>query len=606
MRWSLLADFYELHRLAQDSGVKKKSPVFSLLACFLLILTFQVGSASALELYVAPDGSDSADGRIDRPLRTLDGARLAVRRLGVRDSENVSVFFRAGRYPFKKAVVFESGDSGLGEGRVIYRAFKGESVVFDGCEPVRGWSVFDRERGIYRASIDSEGIRQLYVSGKPAVRSRYPNSQAGEPFGPFLPLRVLSASEVVIAEKDLKSSGLTGAEKGVELVVVSHWYQQYLRYSAWRTMGNDVLLTLTGPAQRMNKQLQFYAGSVFRFENALELVDQANEWFFDESSRYVYYKPNPGVVPDDSLAMFPVASSLVDIVGKAGAPVRNVEFSGIIFQCSNWNYPSRRGINLTQFSQPVGLEGGKSGEGYPTGMVRVSQASQVAFRNSVFRFAGASAIQFVENVDDADLEGNRIYDIAGNGIEIDSHALRNPSPEKQSEGVAVWNNEIFRVGQSYTNGGALLANNVRGLIVEHNWIHDLPYSGIQICNQPGGPGRDVGCAANRVRFNRVNDCMLLHDDGGGIYSLGGVQRGSVIADNYLFNIGKSRWAGSYPIDLIYLDNFTSSVLVVGNVVRGGRAAERNGASGNYLVGNLQQDEGLERKAGVNPGFKPVR
>lgn len=584
----------------------KKALSLLFFSCFVLALTFQVRLASASELYVAPGGDDSADGTVGRPLRTLNGARLAVRRLAERDDKTVSVFFRGGRYPFKKTVVFEPGDSGLGTGRVLYQAFKGEPVVFDGCESVRGWSVFDRGRGIYRAKIDSEGIRQLYVSGKPAVRSRHPNSELSDPFGPFLPMRVISKSEVLVTGKDWKLAGLTGEEKGVELVVVSHWYQQYLRYAGFRTIGDDVLLELSGPAQRMNKPLPFYAGSVFRFENALEFVDQANEWFFDESSQYLYFKPAPGLVPDDSSVMFPVASSLVDMVGTVQAPIRNIEFSGITFQCSNWNFPSRRGINLTQFSQPVGLEGGERVDGYPGGMVKVYHARQVAFRNSVFRFAGASAIQFVEDVDESDIEGNKVHDVAGNAIEIDSHALRNPPHERQSEDVAIWNNEIFRVGLSYTNSGALLANNVRGLIFEHNWIHHLPYSGVQICNQPGGEGREVGCGANRIRFNRVNDCMLLHDDGGGIYSLGGVQRGSVISDNYIFNISRSRWAGDFPVESIYLDNFTSSVLVVGNVVRGGKAAELNGSRGNFLVNNVQSNSAIEVESGVRSGFKPIR
>lgn len=584
----------------------KKALSLTLFGFFVAVLTCHVGAAFALELFVAPDGDDAADGKVSRPLRTLDGARMAVRRLGGHENEDVSVFFRAGRYPFKKEVVFEPRDSGPGNGRVVYQSFKGETVIFDGCESVRGWSLFDRSRGIYRARIDSTGIRQLYVDGRPAVRSRHPNSEVGDSFGPFLPLRVVSASEVSMANKDWKSTGLTGAEQGVELVVVSHWYQQYLRYEGLRTTGDDAQLTLSGPAQRMNKPLPFYVGSVFRFENALELVDQANEWYFDERSQYAYFKPASGLAPDDSSVMFPVVSRLVDMVGKVQAPIQNVEFSGITFQCSNWTYPSRHGINLTQFSQPVGLEEGEKREGYPGGMVRVSHARQVAFRNSIFRFAGASAIQFVEDVDESDLEGNKIYDIAGNAIEIDSHALRNPPPERQSEGVAIWNNEIFRVGQSYTNGGALLANNVRGLIVEQNWIHDLPYSGMQICNQPGGEDREVGCEGNRVRFNRVNDCMLLHDDGGGIYFLGGVQRGSVISENYIFNIKRSRWAGNYPVDSIYMDNFTSSVLVYGNVVRGGAAAERNGARGNFLGGNVQDNDAVETNSGIRPGFKPVR
>ena len=93
--------------------------------------------------------------------------------------------------------------------------------------------------------------------------------------------------------------------------------------------------------------------------------------------------------------------------------------------------------------------------------------------------------------------------------------------ELQSSGI--WNNHIRKCGQDYTNGGGLLAHNVRGLIVEHNHIHDMPYSGMQIGNQPGGM-KNVGCGDNRIRYNHVHHCCQLHDDGGGIYTTSAASR----------------------------------------------------------------------------------
>jgi hypothetical protein len=72
------------------------------------------------------------------------------------------------------------------------------------------------------------------------------------------------------------------------------------------------------------------------------------------------------------------------------------------------------------------------------------------------------------------------------------------------------------------------------------------------------------------------------------------------------DIKASKWAGRYPIDLIYLDNRTSNILVRDNVVNGGRAAERNGSKGNSLQNNTQGSIEIEKNAGIRPDYNPRR
>ena len=93
----------------------------------------------------------------------------------------------------------------------------------------------------------------------------------------------------------------------------------------------------------------------------------------------------------------------------------------------------------------------------------------------------------------------------------------------------------------------------------------MPYSGIQIGCQPGGYV-NCGCTDNKVRFNNIYRCMLLHDDGGAVYTLGGQQRGTEILENYLHDLRRSPWTGRFPVAGIYLDNFTQFVLCARNVI----------------------------------------
>ena len=303
-------------------------------------------------------------------------------------------------------------------------------------------------------------------------------------------------------------------------------------------------------------------------------MDRPGERDHDPREGFLYLCVAEGVDPNTLRVTIPRVATLVALRGTVEDPVKDIEFQRITFECSNWPSPSDHGLNITQFVQPVGVSAAWEGLDWPPGMIRARHARGIAFRHNTIRNAGAHGIQFFADVDDADIEGNEIHDIAGNGIEIDSHASRNAPPELQSSGVAIWNNHIRKCGQDYTNGGGLLAHNVRGLIVEHNHIHDMPYSGMQIGNQPGGM-KNVGCGDNRIRYNHVHHCCQLHDDGGGIYTLGGIQNGSVIAENHVHDIRMSKWAGGYPIDLVYLDNHTSKIVVQDNVIAGvGRRTQR--------------------------------
>lgn len=345
-----------------------------------------------------------------------------------------------------------------------------------------------------------------------------------------------------------------------------------------------------------NKKRKFYDDSVFFFENALEFIDQPYEWYHNSETGNLYLACAEGIHPNQLHIELPVTTSLIEIRGTAGDQVHDIEFHGITFQCSSWNTPSVTGLNATQFAQPVGVKRDWDNTAYPKGIIRVAHARKIAFRNNTIRNTGAHGIQFFMNVDDSDIEGNQFYQIAANGIEIDSHGEQNPASNKQSSGVAVWNNTIRKTGQCYTNGGAIIAHNVRRLTIDHNEIYDLPYSGIQVGGQVDKI-RYIGCKENQIRFNLIHHCLQLHDDGGGIYTLGGIQKGTVISGNYIHNIKRSKWAGRFPVDAIYLDNFTSKILVIDNVISMHKAVERNGSRNNLFVNNIKQNQEIEKKSG---------
>lgn len=84
------------------------------------------------EIFVAPDGNDSAKGSIDAPLATLDGARKRVAELKS-DGKPINVYIRGGEYKHTKTTEFSKADSGTQDAPITYMAYADEEPIFTGA-----------------------------------------------------------------------------------------------------------------------------------------------------------------------------------------------------------------------------------------------------------------------------------------------------------------------------------------------------------------------------------------------------------------------------------------------------------------------------------------
>ena len=87
---------------------------------------------NAIEIFVAPNGDDSAAGTIDAPLKSLEGAKDKVASLRNNDNVPVNVYFRGGVYHFKDTVKFGKLDSGTKNAPITYMAYADEEPKFSG------------------------------------------------------------------------------------------------------------------------------------------------------------------------------------------------------------------------------------------------------------------------------------------------------------------------------------------------------------------------------------------------------------------------------------------------------------------------------------------
>jgi hypothetical protein len=550
---------------------------------------------AAAEFHVSPSGNDLNPGSADKPFRTLMAGRDAARRINTAMNEDIVVYLHRGEHVLTEPVTFEPRDSGHGGHKVVYCASPGEAPILTGGTRVTGWQLYDQAKNIYRAQVSPKPFRQLYIDGTPAIRARTPNRESETNNGPYWRCRSMEKPKTRISKEHWQVCAASPEAKRcqIEMVMVCQWYHQRIRIGSVATLGVEMEITPVRPEGKFNKDLGFYQKNTFYFENALVFVDAPYEWYHDADDGFLYFALPETLHPENARVEIPTIETLIDIQGTAEAPVHDIEFRGLTFQYSNWDQPTREGVNMTQAAQVMGGD-------QPGAMVAARHVRKLAFRGNTFRDSGAHGIRLFD-ADSCDIDGNQFYRIAANGIDINAGGGSNPSPGKQSTDIAVWNNRAKQCGYHYSNGIFLMANNVSGIIVKHNLIHDMPYSGMQIGQQPGGL-KDVGCGDNHILSNHIHHCNQIHGDGGGIYTLGGIQNGSLIAGNFIHDIHQP--LGHYKIDYIYLDNFTSAITVRDNVVTGGKAAERNGSRGNKLENNVQNNPDIEKNAGIKPGYNP--
>ena len=94
-----------------------------------------------IQLYVAPSGNDTLSGAIAGPFATLDRARDEVRKLkaaGKVGPGGVTINIAEGSYLLEHPLELTSADSGVENGRVVYRASKGQEVRILGGRRIDG------------------------------------------------------------------------------------------------------------------------------------------------------------------------------------------------------------------------------------------------------------------------------------------------------------------------------------------------------------------------------------------------------------------------------------------------------------------------------------
>jgi PA14 domain/Right handed beta helix region len=245
----------------------------------------EASSITTLEpntLVVATTGLDSNPGTLEKPFKTVQKcADVAL--------PGFTCVIRAGTY--RETV--RPANSGLGDKRIVFTSFPGETALISGAELVTNWTTF--QGSIQKASLPTNsdlgvGKNQVFVDGRMMLEARYPNAGLDllhPKLGSFK--QPISGSGVTwtINAPNLPSN-LTGAN--INFLPGPMWVIETGKIDS----SSGASFTFSSPGGQMVERPSFdpklyepREGNPYFIWGQLGLLDSPGEWFLKDQTLYL-------------------------------------------------------------------------------------------------------------------------------------------------------------------------------------------------------------------------------------------------------------------------------------------------------------------------------
>jgi len=590
----------------------------------LLIVLMGCLTAHAADIYVTPDSS------------LTDAIRKAreMRRLG--QAQQVTIHLAAGIYHLYEPLRLRPEDNGL---RIV-----GEKAVISGGLEMRNWK---KQGKLLVADVpDFNGrpidFRQLWVNGQKAFRARdvsdFEQMHRIRTYDKknhvlWIPKKAVPSS--ILKKVEGKTSTTTSHASLPEIVLHEMWCTSNLRIKTLSVHGDSVAVTFHNPEAKLQFDHPWPSPmtpdtghpSPFYLTNAKELLDEPGEWYHDIWEHKLYYMPRTNEESDmrngRCTVTAPVLETLVEVIGSAERPVRNITIKGLTFSHTTWMRPSEKGhvplqagMYLTeayklrpQIDRPNNHKLDNQGWlGRADAAVEVRYADNIRFDGCRFEHLGGSGLDYVIGCHGGTVTNSKFKDIAMNGFVcgsfspegLETHLPYTPTDFREvCTKQEVSNCEFSNVSNEDWGCVAICAGYVSGINIEHNTIHDVSYTGISL---GWGWNRDLVCMKdNKVHANLIYNYAQHMYDCAGIYTLGN-QPGTVISENVVRDIAKPSYVHD-PNHWFYLytdegssnitlrDNWTPSEKFLKNATGPGNVWENNGPQ---VSDAIRQRAGIQR------------
>ena len=505
-----------------------------MLKSFLCQLIAPLGLSLSIQgqIFVSPQGDDTAPGTSTAPVKTLSRAVELSRTRASGQPKQIRL--KAGAY-YDTGVSLTSNDSNLTiESELNSTALLVGGVSLSGWQPDgdRFWSA--------RLTPDRQwDIRMLQVSGRFCPRARFPEQGTLDHESVFnVPWMsttgggwkrkptALELTTLRYKEGDLPADiNLRSAE-----ITVFHMWDESVAGIAERDISSRTLKL--SPA--LGHPPGAFGVQKYCLWNLREGMTHPGQWYFDRPRNRIVYWPLPGERTNEVSAVVPTQRVILRIAGATNVTVRN--------------------LDLAVTSVPL-ITGGFAAGAFE-GAIQLERASGTTLSGLHIRNVAGHAIRGTKDQHRTIVADCEIAECGAGGVYLSGPFNIISNTLIHTVGV------MFPSAMGINGGG----ENCR---LSHNEIFDTTYSAI------GFGGRNVV-----IENNRISDCMKVLHDGAAIYCFG--TKHTFLRNNFAHDIVDT---GGYGASAYYLDEQCEDSVVESNLCLNVARPSHNHMATNNIIRN---------------------
>jgi hypothetical protein len=582
---------------------------------YLIAFTFYLllfpSHVSAVNYYVSPSGNDNNPGTQSSPFQTIPKAQSTVRGLiqeGL--NSNIDVYLRDGTYTLTTPLTFTPDDSGTDQYSIKYRSYPSENPLISGGTSITGWTQHSGSIWVAHTGTD-QFVRDLYRDGTRLIRARHPNNSG------YAKITTVSSDRKSISYDQRRPNAGLGSD--AEVITLHNWETSRTPIAS---STNDSSFVTTTPIGFNKWYAVARVGSPIALENAYSLLDTPNEWYHNLAEHKVYYFAQAGENPNDHTFTAPILNNLINIQGLATRPINNLHISDLTFRFTNYVLPSTGYDGFQGNYRHLNKDG--AWDARPLSMaITYKYTKNSSFTFNKINSLGAGGIALGVGVQDFSLNNNIISDVGGNCVHVgwdenlsmwDEWPTATINEGNVPHNIRLENNDILRCGFNFSGAYGILASHVADLSINHNNVHDLPYSGIGVTSKWGHGSTTQRHAT--ITQNRIYSVMRLLSDGGAIYTLGD-NPNSNISNNLIYEVHRNNATSlGAQNNGIFFDQGSGYYAVSQNIIysTSGESVRYNGTDSSYMTfgtnyfnispGQTGYPQTIASQAGIQPVTTP--
>ena len=576
--------------------------------------------------FVAPKGDDANPGTEQRPFRTLERARDAVRAMkdkGPLPKGGVAVMLKGGVYRRETdsfALVAE--DSGTRDAPVIYQAVAGEKPILRGGRAIRGFAPLTDPVGkqripaaaqphVLQADLKAAGVTdfgslrhrgkaigmkhdpdvpahlELFFGGKPMSLARWPNDT------PKMSERYTTVDlghqettrdhgRVIAKESDFFSYSDPRKDawaKEPDAWLYGCWqymfYGCYVRVARIESAKREIHIDWNRKTPYELKRREFAQGAPYQGINLLCELDSPGEWYLDRQSGMLFFWP-PSAPPKAEPPPSRPPSAPPEAGPPPSRPPSDVTKSEVVVSVIEKPMITLDGVSHVVF-RDLRIEAGRQHG------VTIKEGDGVLLAGCTIRNMGVTAV-LIDGGANHEVVGCDLAHLGDAGVKLEGGDVETLTPS----GHLVENCHIHHYAR-WNRVGYQPAVQMSGVgnRVSHCLVHDAPHQAFLVDNND-----------NIVELSEIHDVCHEAGDAGAYYMYGRnvqqalLERGQVVRYNYWHDLPHNeafKHVANVTRRCIYIDSFNTNITVYGNIFQrfdGRSGAVFFGACDNFVANNI--------------------